>query len=201
MRSVVFLGALVLAAPAALAAQAGKFTKPGAGTTWAVDPQHSEVTFRIRHLVGRVRGQFTDFKATIVTTGPDWRKGTVNVVIQAKSIDTRNPARDADLRSPRFFSVDSFPTITFESTGIVASDKGFEMGGLLTMKGRTKPITLRGEFRGVQKDPDGKERIAFDGTALVNRRDFGLTWNRVLETGAMLGDDVEIEIALEAVRQ
>jgi len=196
-----------LLVPGALTAQAAgstkTFTKPAAtGVHWVVDPNHSEVTFRIRHIMGRVHGSFTRFNATLVTTTPgDWRTGTVNVYIQTKSIDTNNEARDADLRSPRFFAADSFPLITFESTGIVAANNSFEMGGLLTIRGKTHPVVLTGEYRGVTKDANGKERVAFEGSTLINRKQFNLDWNQTLESGAMLGDDVEIEIALEAMRQ
>lgn len=177
------------------------FTRPPVGTTWRVDPTHSEVTFRIRHLAGRVRGFFTEWEGVIVTRGADWTRGTVNVVVKTRSIDTRNEARDADLRSPRFFNADSFPTMTFESTGIVAEGTGFEMSGLMTLKGITRPVVFRGEYLGSQRDQSGKERIAFDGTALINRRDFGLTWNQVLDSGTLLSDNVELEIAIEAIAQ
>jgi polyisoprenoid-binding protein YceI len=192
--------------PGALAAQAAvstkTYTKPAPdGVHWVVDPNHSEVTFRIRHILGRVRGSFTRFNATLVTSTGDWRAGTVNVYIQTKSINTNNEARDADLRSPRFFAADSFPLITFESTGIVAGKNSFEMGGLLTIRGVTHPVVLTGEYRGLTKDPNGKERVAFEGSTLLNRKQFNLDWNQTLESGAMLGDDVEIEIALEAMRQ
>jgi polyisoprenoid-binding protein YceI len=202
------LGALLatLAVPGALAAQAPgstkTFTKPAeGGVHWVVDPNHSEVTFRIRHILGRVRGSFTRFNATLVTSTGDWRNGTVNVYIQSKSINTNNTARDADLRSPRFFAADSFPLITFESTGIVAGNNTFEMGGLLTIRGRTHPVVLTGEYRGLAMDANGKERVAFEGSTLINRKEYNLEWNTTLESGAMLGDDVEIEIALEAMRQ
>jgi polyisoprenoid-binding protein YceI len=171
------------------------------GSGWKIDTQHSEVGFRIRHLVGRVRGVFDDWDGVLVTRDQDWTHGTVNVNVKTRSIDTRNSARDADLRSPRFFSVDSFPAMTFESTGLIATNNNFEMGGLLTIKGRTHPVTFRGQYRGIARDMNGRERIAFDGTALINRRDFGLTWNQALEAGSLLSDDVEIEIAVEAVRQ
>jgi polyisoprenoid-binding protein YceI len=212
------LGLAAMLLPGALAAQAQTtrppqtqtqewtqtktYTKPAAGGVhWVVDPVHSEVTFRIRHLVGRVRGGFTRFNATLVTTTNDWRTGTVNVYIQTKSINTNNETRDADLRSPNFFSVDSFPLITFESTGIVAADSNFEMGGLLTIKGKTKPVVLSGEYRGLAKDSDGKQRVAFEGKTLINRKEFNLKWNESVDGGAILGDDVEIEIALEAIQQ
>jgi polyisoprenoid-binding protein YceI len=187
--------------PATLSAQAKTFTKPPVGSGWRIDAQHSEVGFRIRHMVGRVRGMFTDWDGLLVTHDKDWTHGTVNVTVRTRSVDTRNEARDADLRSTRFFSVDSFPTMTFESTGLIATNSAFEMGGLLTIKGHTHPVTFRGQYRGIERDANGKERIAFDGTALINRQDFGLTWNQALETGTLLSDDVELEIAVEAVRQ
>ena len=195
-----------LSLPGALAAQTSgstkTFTKPAAGGIhWVIDPNHSEVTFRIRHILGRVRGSFTRFNATLVTSTGDWRNGTINVYIQSKSISTNNEARDADLRSPRFFAADSFPLITFESTGIVAGNNTFEMGGLLTIRGVTHPVVLTGEYRGLTKDENGKERVAFEGSTLINRKQYNLDWNQTLESGAMLGDDVEIEIALEAMRQ
>lgn len=208
------LAGMALALPAGLLAQtpdqarvdaqgrtSGRtFTRQPVGTAWRVDPAHSEVGFRIRHLLGRVRGQFTRWNGVIVTRGEDWAKGTVNITIESGSITTNNAGRDADLRSPRFFEADSFPQITFESTGILAEGNEFEMSGLLTIKGRTHPVVFRGQFLGIGRDMNEKERIAFDGTATLNRRDFGIGWNVALDRGNLLGDDVEIEIAVEAVR-
>ena len=180
--------------------QGRTFTRQPAGTAWRVDPTHSEVGFRVRHLLGRVRGQFTEWSGVIVTRGTDWQKGTVNIVIRSRSIDTNNDGRDADLRSPRFFATDSFPEITFESTGIVAEESKFEMSGLLTIKGHTHPVVFRGQYLGLGPDQNDKERIAFDGTAVINRHDYGITWNQVVDRGSLLGDEVELEIAVEAVR-
>ena len=213
-RPTLALAALALLLPGGLAAQtpdefraaaAGKtqgrtFTHPPVGTVWRIDPTHSEVGFRIRHLLGRVRGQFTEWSGAVVTRSENWEKGTVNIVIRTRSIDTNNDGRDADLRSPRFFNTDSFPEITFESTGIVAQDQRFEMSGLLTIKGSTRPVVFTGTYLGIGEDPNGKERIAFDGTATIDRRDFGITWNQVLDRGNLLGEAVELEIAVEAVR-
>lgn len=207
--SIVLAGLALLPAAAsgqsAVAATQGKtFTKIPVGSTWKVDPAHSEISFRIRHLVGRVRGQFNDWEGVLVTKEADWSRGTVNVTVRTKSIDTGNPARDMDLRSPRFFAVDSFPTMTFESTGLVPSgDKGqdFEMSGLLTIKGHTHPVVFKGLYRGLERDANGKERLAFEGSAYINRKDYGIVWNQIVESGALLSDDVELSISLEAVRQ
>jgi polyisoprenoid-binding protein YceI len=199
---VVVIGLALAAGTAApVMAQGKTYTKVPVGSGWKIDVAHSEVSFRIRHIVGRVRGQFTDWEGILVTKDADWSHGTVNVTIQTKSIDTRNEARDNDLRSTRFFAADSFPKITFESTGLIQTNNNFEMSGLLTIKGRTHPVMFKGQYRGIERDQNGKERIAFDGTALINRRDYGLTWNQTLENGAMLSDAVELEIAIEAVRQ
>ncbi len=213
-RRTLALAVLALLLPGSLAAQtpdefraaaAGKtqgrtFTHPPVGTVWRIDPTHSEVGFRIRHLLGRVRGQFTEWSGTVVTRSENWEKGTVNIVIRSRSIDTNNEGRDGDLRSPRFFNTDSFPEITFESTGILAQDQRFEMSGLLTIKGTTRPVVFTGTYLGIGGDANGKDRIAFDGTAVINRRDFGIFWNQALDRGNLLGDDVELEIAVEAVR-
>lgn len=192
--------ALVALLPAPLGAQTS-FTRPKPGTNWQVDTEHSEVSFRIRHMMGRIRGRFTDWKGTVATDGTDWTHGAVNVTIQTRSIDTGSQARDEDLRSERFFWASKYPVITFESTGILATENEIEIGGLLTMRGVTKQVVLRGQYRGLGKDAAGHQRIAFDGTTYVNRKDFGLIWNQVLESGAMIGDVVEIELAIEAVQQ
>jgi polyisoprenoid-binding protein YceI len=170
------------------------------GTRWVVDPVHSQVEFRVRHLVGRVRGSFTDWYGVLVTQDRDWRNGTVNVSVQTASLDTGNRYRDADLRSDHFFDVASYPQITFESTGIVATDSTVEIGGILTMKGASRHVVLRGRYQGLMKDRDGHERIAFDASTSVDRRDFGMSWNEVIDGAQVIGNDVEITIAIEAMR-
>ncbi len=202
-RFLLILGILLLA-PVMASAQGKTYTHPPVGSGWRVDPSHSEIGFRIRHLVGRVRGQFLMWDGVIVTRDTDWTHGTVNVTVQTKSISTGNTARDTDLRSPRFFSADSFPTMTFESTGLVVSEDSadtFEMSGLLTIKGITHPVVFRGQYRGIERDLNGKQRVAFAGNAIIHRKDFGISWNQVVEAGALLSDDVELEISIEAVRQ
>ena len=204
VKGMLLLAGLIGFGPSAVMAQGTTYTRPPVGSGWRVDPAHSEVGFRIRHLVGRVRGQFLDWEGMIVTRDTDWTHGSVNVTVRTRSISTGNTARDQDLRSPRFFSVDSFPTMTFESTGLVMSTdqrNNFEMGGLLTIRGHTRPVVFRGQYQGIERDANGKERLAFDGTATINRKDFGISWNQIVEAGNLLSDEVEIEISLEAVRQ
>lgn len=173
---------------------------PAAGSRWVVDLIHSQVDFRVRHLVGRVRGTFTNWYATIETGDQDWTRGKVKVQVQTRSVNTGNGFRDADLRSPRFFHADSFPQMTFEGTGIVATDSTVRLEGILTIKGHSRPVVLEGEYRGIMKDKDGHERIAFDATTVVDRRDFGMWWNELVDNMTAIGTEVEITIALEAVR-
>jgi polyisoprenoid-binding protein YceI len=173
---------------------------PNSGTRWIVDPVHSQVEFRVSHLLGRVRGSFTRWYGVIATKSEDWTHGTVNVQVQTASINTGNSYRDADLRSPRFLASDSFPAMTFESTGILATDSTVEIGGILTLRGRSRHVVLTGRFDGVGRDQEGKQRIAFDATTIVDRRDFGISYDELVEGSKVVGDDIEITIALEAVR-
>jgi polyisoprenoid-binding protein YceI len=192
------LAAAVLAVPTLLG-QAG--TPPPAGEArWIVDIVHSQIDFRVRHLVGRVRGTFTNWYAELHTQGDDWTRGTVSVNVQTTSLNTGNRLRDDDLRSSHFFAVDSFPVMGFKSTGIETSDSAVVIHGMLTIKERSRPVTLRGQYRGVAKDMEGHERIAFDATTTIDRRDFGMSWTPIVGDAAVIGNDVEITIALEAVR-
>lgn len=191
-----------VAGPAAAqtpAADAASFP-PANSTRWVVDPVHSQVEFGIRHLLGRVRGSFTRWYAVIETNDRDWTHGAVNVQVRTASINTGNAYRDTDLRSPRFLSTDSFPVMTFESTNIASRDSTVQIRGTLTLKGRSHPVVLEGRFHGIGKDLEGKERIAFDASTVVDRRDYDIRWNQLLEGSKTIGDDVEITIALEAVR-
>src|SRR5512135_222731 len=163
--------AVTLVAPAAALGQAvPEPASSTAATKWVVDPVHSQVDFRIRHLVGRVRGTFTDWYGLLETQNRDWTRGTVRVTVQTRSLDTGNKYRDADLRSNRFFAVDSFPQMTFESTRIIA--------------------------RGSSRDREGHERIGFEAGTTIDRRDFGITWNEVVAGVSTIGDDVDITITI-----
>jgi len=186
---------LALAAPAALPAQA-----PASIPTWNIDVAHSEIQFRIRHFMSRVSGTFTEWSGTIQADPAAWGAGSVNVSINTASISTRQPNRDADLRSPRFFNADSFPTITFVSRSVAQQGDSLAITGDLTMRGVTKEVVLKGAALGVL--PGERPRAGFEVTTTLNRMDYGVAWNRTLEGGGlMLGDDVEIRINIEAVRQ
>lgn len=165
--------------------------------TWQIDGGHSDISFRIRHFMSRVRGTFNEWTGTITGDPADWSNGAVNVTIQAASIDTRHERRDADLRSENFFDVVKYPTITFQSTRVEVEGNSIRIVGNLSMHGVTKPVVLEGSFLGLM--PGNRKRIGFEARTTINRTDYGVTWNRLVEGGGvMLGDEVEIEIAVEA---
>lgn len=169
-------------------------------TKWVVDMVHSQVDFGVRHLIGRVRGTFTKWYALVTTTGDDWKLGTVDVTIETASLNTGNAIRDADLRSDRFFAVARYPKMTFQGTGVAATDSTVDVKGTLTIKGRSKPVVLSGRYRGIAQDREGHQRIAFQAVGMVDRRDFGMNWNESVAGTELIGNDVEITIGVEAVR-
>lgn len=170
-------------------------------TTYQIDKAHSEVTFQVRHLVTRVRGRFADFEGKIEFDEADPTRSSVEVTIQAASVDTNEPTRDTHLRSADFFSADEHKTLTFKSTGVKrTSDETFDVAGDLTIRGVTKPVILRATFLGKAKDPWGNERIGAEAEVTVNRKDFGLMWNAALETGGFLvGDEVKVALSVQAI--
>lgn len=170
--------------------------------TWQVDPGHSEVAFRIRHFMSKVPGRFDTWSGTVTVDPADWSSAQVSVEIRTASIDTQNERRDAHLRSTDFFAADSFPTITFRSTKVARRGKdGLVLDGLLTMKGVTRPVTLTGTLVGMQRDAQGKQRAGLEAQGVIDRTAWGVTWNKTVEGAAMLGDEVEIEVTLELVKQ
>ena len=170
-------------------------------TTYSIDKAHSEATFQVRHLLTKVRGRFSDFEGTIEYDELNPERSLVAVTIQASGIDTNERDRDTHLRSADFFDVEKFPTLTFRGTKIAGKgDQRFDVTGDLTIRGVTRPVTFDVTFLGKAKDPWGNERIAFEAEAVVNRKDFGLNWNAVLETGGFLvGDEVKISLSVQAI--
>jgi len=169
--------------------------------TYNIDLAHSEATFSVRHLITKVRGRFSEFAGTIAFDDANPVNSTVNVTIQAASIDTNQKDRDAHLRSGDFFDVEKFPTITFVSSAIksLGGDE-YEVAGDFTVRDITRRITLPVSFLGKATDPWGNERIAFEAEYTLNRKDYGLNWNAALETGGFLvGDDVKITLSVQAV--
>lgn len=172
--------------------------------TWQIDSAHSGIHFSVRHLViAKVRGQFGRWTGALTVPDGDFTKATAEVTIDATSIDTGVADRDAHLKSADFFDVENHPEITFRSRRIGrSSDDRFVLVGDLTIRGTTREVTLDVDNAGQTKDPWGNLRAAFSAKTSVDRKSFGLTWNQALETGGvMVGDRVEIEIEVEAVRQ
>lgn len=173
-------------------------------TTWQLDPAHSSIGFAVRHLVvSKVRGRFTDWNGD-VTFDPDApQRSSVDVRIQAASITTAEPQRDAHLRSADFFDVEVYPELTFKSREVhTIGDGKLRIIGPLTLHGVTRDVSLEAEYLGRTKDPWGGERAGFSARTSIDRRDFGLNFNQVLETGGVLvGDRVDVQIDIQAVRK
>jgi polyisoprenoid-binding protein YceI len=171
---------------------------------WEIDGSHSGIHFSVRHLVvANVRGQFARWSGSVVAEDGDLARASVNAVIDASSIDTRVADRDTHLKSPDFLDVANYPEITFKSKRVdKQSDEALRVTGDLTIRGVTREVVLEVEYAGRTKDPSGNERAGFTAKTAIDRKDFGLTWNQVLEAGGvMVGDRVAIEIEVEAVRQ
>jgi polyisoprenoid-binding protein YceI len=202
MRRLASVPALGAVAMLALAAPANADPVP-----FKIDPNHSQVSFTIRHFFSRVPGRFNEFSGTLLLDEKDLAKSSADVTIKAASIFTNNEERDKDLRSPHFFSVDSFPALTFKSTKVTPGEGGkVRIEGILTMRGVAKPVVLEGSFLGAGSTKlgmgyDPGYRAGFEATATIDRKNWGIVWNQVLDQGGtMLGDDVAITIGVEAVR-
>lgn len=177
-------------------------THPQVGT-WSIDQSHSSVEFVVRHLVvSKVKGRFGSFEGVITVDGADPLASTVETTIQVASIDTGDEQRDAHLRSPDFFDVEQFPTITFRSTSLRPRGSDYDVDGELTIRGVTKPVTLTLEYNGTSGDPWGGTRAGFSAETEINRRDFGLDFDVALDTGgALVGEKIKIQLEVEAVLQ
>ncbi|MGD2115277.1 MAG: YceI family protein [Acidobacteriota bacterium] len=171
--------------------------------TYAIDPAHSEASFQIRHMFTQVRGEFNDFEGTIRMDPESPAESTVRFRIEAASIDTDNADRDKHLRSEDFFWVEKHPVITFESESIRPVGEGrYAVTGTLTMRGVSKRVTLPVEMLGVGTDPWGNTRAGFSAETRLNRKEYDINWNQALDQGGyILGDEVDIEIHVEAVEQ
>jgi polyisoprenoid-binding protein YceI len=178
-------------------------TAPSGTSTWQLDPKHSTAEFAVRHMmVTTVKGHISGVEGTITLDEGEPTRSSVEATLDAATIDTRDPQRDAHLRSADFFDVERFPKTTFSSTRIEPSGDRYKVIGDLTMHGVTREVVLDAALEGRQRDPWGSERAGLSAQTVIDRRDFGLTWNQALEAGAVLvGNDVRISIELEAVRQ
>jgi polyisoprenoid-binding protein YceI len=187
-RFTVLAAALALASPAL------------AADTYQFDKAHTTVGFQVRHIVTNLGGKFQDFSGTIKVDRVKPESSSVEFTIQAASINTNDPKRDEHLKSPDFFDVANQPTITFKSTSVKPTGKdAYDVAGNLTMRGVTKAITLPVTFLGEGKDPWGNEKIGFETATTLNRKDYGINWNKALDQGGLLvGDEVKVQISVEA---
>ncbi len=175
-----------------------------ANQTWVLDPTHSELQFKIKHLmISTVSGQFNQFNATIKTEDDDFSKARVYFEAAVDSISTNNEQRDAHLKNGDFFDVEKYPSIIFESERMEKTgDNEYKLHGTLTMRGVSKKITLKAELGGIAKDPWGNTRTGFSVTGKINRNDFGMSFGAVSETGGLLlGDEVKINANVQFVKE
>lgn len=184
-------------------AAAGLFAAlPAFAAEYTVDKDHSNVGFSIRHLVSKVPGSFKDYEGTFQFDEKDLKNAKVQFTIKTASIDTANAKRDEHLRSADFFNAEKNPTITFVSKKVTGSGKKFKIEGDMTMLGVTKPVTFNAEYMGAQKDPWGNMKAGFSASSKINRKDFGMVFNKVLDSGSlMLGEDVTIQLDIEAAQK
>jgi polyisoprenoid-binding protein YceI len=175
-----------------------------AASNWNIDPTHSAIHFAVRHMVvSKTRGRFAAWSGKILFDPEKPTASSVEVTIDPASIDTADAQRDGHLRSPDFFDVEKFPTASFKSTRIEreGGDR-FRVTGDLTLHGVTRPVVLNATYEGTGKDPWGGERAGFSASLTIDRKDFGLEWNKALETGGLLvGEKVELTLEVEAVKQ
>jgi polyisoprenoid-binding protein YceI len=173
-----------------------------APTSWNIDASHSQVGFAVKHLViSTVRGEFTKYEGKVVLDEADVTRSSVDAVIDVNSLDTRVADRNGHLKSPDFFDVAKYPSITFKSTKVAKAGKdGLKVTGDLTLHGVTKPVVLDVTTTPEVKGMFGETRRAFSATTKISRKDYGLTWNKLVEAGPAVGDEVTIALELEVVK-
>lgn len=168
-----------------------------ANTTWQLDPAHSEVQFRVRHLlVSNLTGQFKTFSSLVTTEAPeDFTKANIEFTVETNSVDTGMEMRDNHLRSEEFFAADKFPALHFKGNAVKSlGDDQYQLDGDLTIRDVTKPVSLNVEFGGITKDPYGNTKAGFEVTGKIKRKEFGLTWDALTEAGgAVVADEVKIQ--------
>lgn len=174
-------------------------------TKWIIDPAHTEVSFKVKHLmITNVKGVFKEFRGSVLTSGDNFLTSDIEFALNTASIDTGAPDRDAHLKSADFFDVEKFRTMTFKGTQLkkgTGPDKYF-LSGDLTIKGITKPLTLDVQFEGTMKDPWGNQKAGYTLNGKVSRKDWDLNWNAALEAGGVLvGDDVTINSEVQLVKE
>ncbi len=170
---------------------------------YEIDVVHSSIGFSVRHLlISNVTGNFNDFSGKLLFDEQDITKSSIDIVIKTDGINTNNVDRDNHLRSADFFNAEKFPEITFKSNKVEKADDGFTLNGTLTMHGVSKDISIPFEFIGKAKGPMGKDHLGFEGHTKLNRKDFGITWNKTLDEGGLaVGNEVKIELNIEAIKK
>jgi len=172
--------------------------------TWTIDPAHSVAEFGVKHMmIATVKGRFGALTGTLRFDGADPATGSVEATVDTSSISTDEPQRDGHLRSPDFFHVEQHPSMTFRSTRVEhVNEDQYRINGELTIRDVTRPVTLDATYEGQITDPYGKRRAGFAAETTLNRKDFGLNWNQVIEAGGvMVSDKVKVSLHIEAVRQ
>ncbi len=173
-------------------------------TKWTIDPAHTELGFKVKHMmISNVSGKFTGFGGEIETEGDDFETAKANFTVDTATVNTGSADRDTHLKSADFFDTEKFDKIAFRSTGMKKESNGdYILNGDLTIKDVTKPVTLKVEHTGQAKDPWGNTKAGFSINGAINRKDFGLTWNAVLESGGVLvSDEVKMNIELQLIKQ
>ena len=173
-------------------------------TKWVIDPMHSEVQFKVKHLViSTVSGFFKSFEGELITDGDDFENAEVNFSLDINSIDTNQSQRDEHLKSAEFFDAEKYPKISFKSTSLTKTDdEEYELTGDLTIKDVTKPVKLNAEFGGSAADFYGNTKAGFEISGKINRKDFGLTWDGVTEAGSVVvGEDIKLLINVQFAKQ
>jgi polyisoprenoid-binding protein YceI len=173
-------------------------------TKWSIDPSHSEISFKAKHLmITNVKGVFKEFEGTVYTSGNNFLTSEIEFKMNPASVDTGAPDRDGHLKSADFFDVENFKEVTFKGSSVVKTyDENYTLTGDLTIKGVTQKVKLDVEFGGVMKDPWGNEKAGYAISGKINRKDFGLTWNAALETGGVLvSEEIKISCEVQLLKQ
>lgn len=173
-------------------------------TKWTLDPAHSELTFKVKHLmISNVKGEFKDFDVKMDVEDADLSKANIQVKVDTSSISTNNTDRDNHLKSADFFDVENHPELGFETKSVHQLDEDqYQLKGLLTIKGVSQEVLLDMDFGGYMKDPYGNEKAGFSVSGKINRKDFGLNWNAALEAGGvMVGDEVKLSAEVQLVKE
>ncbi len=175
-----------------------------AATAWVIDPMHSQVQFKVKHLmVSTVTGSFTKFEGQVIAIGDDFADAQVTFSADIDGISTGQPDRDGHLKSADFFDAAQFPKLSFVSTSMTKTgDDVYALLGNLTLHGETKPVSLKAEFGGQAKDGYGNHRTGFEVTGIISRNEFGLTWNGLTEAGGViLSDDIKLAASIQVIKQ